>query len=401
MPHLSPLAPWLPRWLSRPLSALRPYGFAMGWLLCFEILLRIFCQPDPRVLKAPLPIYGCLADDEQERLIAARARGGAAAALDVVLIGDSVLGSVNNAPGERLSDYLGPALEAALGGQRPVRVFSLSAGGAHAGDVYGMLRRLMVRLEATPAQTRNLIVLLSSNVVFFSRRQSQPAMLAPCLLDGIDDAVPLRSQLSLQPEPPSLERRIASWLAGHVYLSQQRRHLAEAWFGSPPRQAVREVLQRGFRRELPGDEPPGQRNRSWRLRGLSGERYAPNYQFIPIPSKEALNYLATEELAAWLGRHPQLPAMVLLSPQNHALVGAYTGQPEYQKLTAAIGDCFRTKGVRYVSYDRDPAISAEMFLDNDHLTAEGNRALAHELAGEVVASFRDLIPIDNREGAVR
>lgn len=391
---LASLAPWLPRWGLRPLTSLRPYGFALGWLLCFEVLLRVFCAPDARVLKAPLPIYGCLADDEQQRLIAARA-GGPADALDVVLIGDSVLGSVNNAPGERLADYLGPALGEAVG-QRPVRVFSLAAGGAHASDVYGLVRRLLVRLEATPAQTRNLVVVLSSNVVFFSRRQSQPTMLAPCLLDGIRDAYPLRRQLSLPVEPSPLERRLASWLASHFYLYQQRRKLAESWFGGPPRQALRESLQRGLRRGLTPDEPRELGNRSWRLRGLSGESYAPNYDFIPPASKDALNYRATEELAAWLGRHPELPVLVMLNPQNHALVGAYTRRAEYQALTAAIESSFRGQGVRYVSYDRDPGISPEMFLDNDHLTAAGNRALARKIAVDVAAAFRSLISVDNR-----
>lgn len=399
VPPRSPSSPWLPRGLSRPLTSLRPYGFAVGWLLCFEVLLRVFCAPDGRVLKAPLPIYGCLADDEQQRLIAARAGALPPNALDIVLIGDSVLGSVNNAPGERLADYLGPALSDVLGGQRPVRVFSLAAGGAHASDVYGLLRRLLVRLEATPLQTRNLAVVLSSNVIFFSRRQSQPAMLAPCLLDGLPDADPLRRQLSLPAEPSPLERRTATWLAGHVYLYQQRRHLAEAWFGGAPRQALREGLQRGFKRS-PTEEPPELRNRSWRLRGLSGEGYAPNYDFIPLSAREALNHRATEALAGWLGRQrqrqPELPVLVMLNPQNHALVGAHTSRPEYQALTTAIEACFHRQGVRYVSYDRDPDISSELFLDNDHLTAEGNRILAQKLAVELAASFKGLISVDNR-----
>ena len=86
----------------------------------------------------------------------------------------------------------------------------------------------------------------------------------------------------------------------------------------------------------------------------------------------------------------------MLNPQNHALVGVYTRRAEYQALTAAIESSFRGQGVRYVSYDRDPGISPEMFLDNDHLTAAGNRALARKIAVDVAAAFRSLISVDNR-----
>jgi lysophospholipase L1-like esterase len=46
---------------------------------------------------------------------------------------------------------------------------------------------------------------------------------------------------------------------------------------------------------------------------------------------------------------------------------------------------FRSAGVRFVSYDRDPGIVTEMFLDLDHLTAAGNQALAARIAGDLAA----------------
>lgn len=369
----------------RPFQSLRPYGFAAAWLLVLEVVLRLTCPPDARVLRAPLPVYGCAADDELERLVSARAAGEPA--VDVVLVGDSVLGSVNNPPGERLADALGPALFHALGERRPVRAFNLSVGGARAADVYGMLRRLSTRLRSAAAPQRrsasqgedDLVVVASSNVIFFSRRHSQPPMLFPCLLDDLPAADPLRQRLSLPPTAHAVERQLSQWLAEHVYLYQQRRRLAEAIFGGPPRPALREHLQR----LLHG--PPGSAHA---LAVQNYAQYAPNYDFIPLASSEAVNHQVTEEMARWLARESGLRVLVVMTPHNHARLGAITDTAAYRGLAAAVAGTFQRTGVPFASYDRDPAMTAELFLDLDHLTAAGNRALAERLAHDLAALLR-------------
>jgi lysophospholipase L1-like esterase len=50
---------------------------------------------------------------------------------------------------------------------------------------------------------------------------------------------------------------------------------------------------------------------------------------------------------------------------------------------AEVAAAFRGAGVPFVSFDRDPALLSEHFLDLDHLTAAGNRALAQRLAAEL------------------
>ena len=81
------------------MRSLRPFAFALVWLFLFEGLLRLGYAPDARTVRDPEHPYGCFADDELTQLVAARegdGQGQSATALlrDVVLIGDSVLASV-------------------------------------------------------------------------------------------------------------------------------------------------------------------------------------------------------------------------------------------------------------------------------------------------------------------
>ncbi len=345
----------------RPFCSLRPYGFAIVWLLFFEAGLRLSCRPDGRVIHSPLPAYGCMADDELERLLAARK--SPAQTLDVVLIGDSVLGSINNRPGERLADVLSSSpLAHSLSATRPVRVFSLCAGGARAADVYAMVRRLQNRLQSSPRGNRDLYVVLSSNLIFFSRRHSQPEMLFPCLREPADGA---------------LEHRLARWLAAHVYLYQQRRRLAEFLFGGPPRPALRQGLQAFVKRHSRAETA---------AEIVDYRQYAPNYDFIPLHSPEARNYQSTQQMAQWLAvqrRLSGLRALVILAPHNHVRLGSITDTAAYRDLSAALADLFQGAGVPFASYDRDPVFIPEMFLDLDHLTAAGNRALAARIVADL------------------
>lgn len=395
------------------MRSLRPFGFALGWLVLFEALLRLFCAPDPRTVRDPEHPYGCFADDELAQLSAAREADGAGGdgaggPLDVVLLGDSVLASVENARGQRLVDALQPALQEALaaaGATRPAtRVWALAAGGARAIDLYAMLRRVDKALRAGRRGTRGVLVVVSSNLIFFSQRHLQPAMAYPCLAaeleqagaaSGIDDP---RLRLGAKAESGlgRLEHRLLKLATAHIYVLQQRRRLAEALFGGPPRLALRERLQelhhRGKHAAPAGGGPDEQalRDRPWTARNLTAAQFAASYDFVPLDSPAAVNFLWTRVLAGWLGAHPDLGAVAVLLPQNHALLGALAEGPAYTAVTDAVAAAFARAGVPLFSYDRDPAIASEHFLDLDHLTAAGNRALAGRLARELAPRLRAL-----------
>lgn len=404
------------------MRSLRPFAFALGWLVLFEALLRLVCAPDPRTVRDPAHPYGCFADDELTQLVAAREADREAAPLDVVLVGDSVLASVENAGGQRLADALQAALPKALRSARadaeeagpPVRVWTLAAGGARATDVYAMLRRTERALRAGRRGTQGVQLVVSSNAIFFSQRHRQPAMAYPCLaaeLAELGDAD--AEQRDLTPAArlvapgvrdsglARLEHRLLAAATARVYLLQQRRRLAERLFGGPPRLALREGLQellhrRHSRREtdsaLPAAERAAaelrQRDRPWTERGLSAAQFAKSYDFVPLDSPDAVNLQWTRVLARWLGRQHDLAALAVLVPQNHALLGELAAGPTYDAVGSAVAAAFARAGVPFVSYDRDPALVSEHFLDLDHLTAAGNRALADRLAQALAPRLR-------------
>lgn len=399
------------------MRSLRPAGFALLFLALCELALRLSLPPDARVLRDPLHPFGCFADDEQARLLTARAAGpgpgqGPGQELDVVLLGDSVLASTDNAPGERLADALPLALTEALRQRLPpgaeiprVRVFTLAVGGARAADLYAALRRLQARLAASPHPPagREPVVLLASNVIFSSQRHRQPAMAFPCLAEWLGEDAELRARLGLSPPPSGLldrsERILGELLTRHVYLFQQRRRVSERLFGEahgamPPRQALRERMTE-LARQVHGPpslptEDAARRNRPWFERGLFPAHYRAHYDLVPPGTPEATNELASAKTARFLGEHPGLGmrVRVIEIPQNHALVGRWTGAATYSALQDRTAERFAAAGTRVLRYDRTPALRSEHFLDLDHLTAEGNRALAALLAADLAPELK-------------
>lgn len=396
------------------MRSLRPAGFALLLLALCELGLRLSLPPDERVLRDPQHPFGCFADDEQARLVAARAQGtGSEPGLDVVLLGDSVLASTDNAPGERLADALPPALTEALRQRLPpgtatptVRVFTLAVGGARAADLYAALRRLVARLAASPHPPsasdgdRRLVVLLASNVIFSSQRHRQPAMAFPCLAEWLGEDAELRVRLGLSLPPSGVldrsERALGEFLTRHVYLFQQRRRVSERLFGEgygamPPRQALRERTTELARRVHgspdSSTEDAAKRNRPWSERGLLPAHYRAHYDLVPVGTPEATNQLASARTARFLAEHLDLGVRVIEIPQNHALVGRWTGAAAYSALQDQTAERFAAAGTRVLRYDRTPALRSEHFLDLDHLTAEGNRALAALLAADLASEL--------------
>jgi len=380
--------------LSRPLLSLRPWAIALGLLILVDIVLRLSLSPDRRVLRQPLRAHACMADAALDALVDLRALGdlsdSAGPPLDVILLGDSVLGSVNNPAGERLHDRLAQRLS-----QRGLsaRVHNLSAGGAHAADQLAALLGLVQRLSPQPMGLQNLVVVLSVNPIFFSRRHSQPPALYPCLFEDLSDAVlggsatadALRRSLVVPRPAPEYERTAAQLLARTWYLYQQRRRIGEATF------ALRDTLHAAMAARRHGHTPQAlataaqRSNQPWFSQGLSAERYATSYDFLAFDDPQAHNMHLTARLAAWLARHPELSVLVEQVPQNHALVGEYTARPAYQAWARHVATIFRSAGLPYVSHDRSAALTSEQFQDLDHLTAQGNDTLAMLLADDLVA----------------
>lgn len=385
-------------WL-RPFQSLRPWLFALLFLLLLDVALRLSLPPDPRVLRQPLRSHACMADGALDALSDLRALGdisdSAGPPVDVVLLGDSVFASVNNPPGQQLVDALAERLKA-LG--LTARVHNLSAGGSHAADQYGALIRLHRRLSAQPMGLTNLLVVLSTNPIFFSRRHSQPPAIYPCVFEELADddlggsnrADALRRRLGLPRPAPVLEQWAASGLVRVWYAYQQRRKMAEALYAG--QSSLLEAL-RVHRARLRGPgsaTSPTTRdpNQPWFAQGLTAAQYASSYDVLPNDDPLAYNAQLTVELAAWLAQHRNLPVLVEQVPQNHHLMGPVTRTPTYQALTQQIAAWFAQAGVPFRSHDGAADLTSEQFQDLDHLTARGNATLAAHLATDIVALWR-------------
>lgn len=390
-----PLPDGNPRWLHRPFTSLRPWGIAALILLLLDGLLRLVLPPDPRVLRYPLRAQACFADDALEALAAARATENATATApapwDIVLLGDSVLGSVNNPPGQRLHDFLDGELRR-LG--LSARVHNLSSGGAHAGDQYGALLRLQARLSSQALGLQRLLVVISVNPIFFSARHSQPPLSFPCVWDDLpDDAAPLspdlRRRLGLSPPPAGWHRELSLGLARGSYLVQQRRRLGEIVFADHA--TLGDFLRAGLLRLRPPHRSASlAAEQPWSARGLRADSYRASYDFLPVGSPAALNAELTAHLARFLAAHRDLAVLVEQVPQNHYMMDPLTESDSYRALGQHLRDLFVGSGLPYRSHDRAPELRSEHFTDLDHLTAAGNAALAALLARDVHARLAEL-----------
>jgi len=373
---------------------LRPFCFALLFLSLLECTLRLWLPVDERVLLDSRNPFGCFADDELLRL--QLARQNPESALDVVLVGDSVLASVENGPSERLVDLLPKELEQRLPSadrNRKVRLWSISMSAARAADQLAALRVLSDRLRNTPKGTRDLVIVVSSNLLFFSKRFASEAMNYPCLsyaLADTEDGLLLR-RLGLPNPSRGLWAASDGWLAqaaAHLYLFQQRRHISEALVGGPLRPRLREGLTKALRR-LQGQKESQVvidakvRNRPWFLREHRREHFVAHYDYLPSDSATAWNWIGTRALLDFLASHRELQTLVMVNPHNHFLIGTLGETDSYRGLVAQLKQSVVKRGLAVADYDRRPELRSEHFLDIDHFTRDGNQVLSALIAEDV------------------
>jgi hypothetical protein len=70
----------------------------------------------------------------------------------------------------------------------------------------------------------------------------------------------------------------------------------------------------------------------------------------------------------------RIPTVAFMTPTNHALLHDYIDSPEYRSNGAYLRRLLEQHGVKVL--DLDATFAQDEFIDNDHLTEEGNRRLA-------------------------
>lgn len=363
--------------------------------------MRCLLPKDERVLQDPHNPFGCFADDELLRLQNTRAQDQPAdhlgdSVLDIVLLGDSVLASDQNAEGERLADLLPQAVSAqfsqnAVWAHKRVRVFSYSKSAARAADQWAAIEILVDRLGRTPKGLRDVVVVVGTNPLFFSRRFSAESMNYPCLSYRFADRPELQQQLGLPITDRGLwgtSDAVLGKLGSRLYLFQQRRRIAEHLFGGPIRPFLRQKLTDGFRKLQGRKEATVSaetRNLPWFRRVFEPDSFVAHYDFVPQDSPRAWNWLATRKLFAYLGSQLTFPVLVMVTPHNHFLAGPLAETESYQLLHKQLAELARAQNIRFADYDQNPALRSEHFIDIDHENLDGNRVLAGLLAKDIAA----------------
>src|SRR5262249_33431781 len=105
------------------------------------------------------------------------------------------------------------------------------------------------------------------------------------------------------------------------------------------------------------------------------EAFEGTYDLTPLEATN-VGFRFLDLIAGTLQRE-RIPAVAILTPTNHRLLHDYIDVPEYTANLRASERVVAARGVRVV--DWDAAFPSGQFIDNDHLTAEGNRRLASRL----------------------
>jgi hypothetical protein len=103
------------------------------------------------------------------------------------------------------------------------------------------------------------------------------------------------------------------------------------------------------------------------------------YDLSPLDGTNT-SFAALKQIGELL-KDQHVSAVAILTPTNHALLHDYIDSPAYQANLRTTQDCLRSYGIRVL--DLDAAFPEKDFIDNDHLTVDGNARLATILEREI------------------
>jgi lysophospholipase L1-like esterase len=156
------------------------------------------------------------------------------------------------------------------------------------------------------------------------------------------------------------------WIGSIWHLYALRSDLREALFGEiDAAHALDGAVQRAS----------GAEARAAAAHRPTPDRFEGTYDLSPLDGKNVSVHFLRETIALLAEEH--IPALAILTPTNHTLLHEYIDVPEYRKNLAYVRALLAAGDARVL--DLDARFPAAEFIDNDHLTARGNRRLAAAL----------------------
>jgi len=269
-----------------------------------------------------------------------------------VFLGDSVLW------GYRLpADDAAPTLLA----KRGFRISNLSFEGGSMVNTYALLRLLQAE------NVRPLAVVFNVNVKEFNSADSAYRTLYPGLETlAWTDLAPDERAMLVSTQKQTLDASIDRALSQVWALYGLRADLRELLFGHVDAvTALQDAIENAS----------GKNARTDAAHIPTADRFEGTYDLSPL-TQDNIEVIFLHKTIALLHAWG-VPAIAILTPTNHTLLHDYIDVPEYQDQLAYLTHILRPS-VRVLDYDR--TFPAQQFLDNDHLTAAGNRRFAQMLA---------------------
>jgi len=283
----------------------------------------------------------------------------------VVFLGDSMLWGYGLRASDAMPSVLSPSLA-------PLRVLNLSYEGGSSANTYFMLSYLLAH-GVRPALVVFNVNSKETNPDDSAYNRLQPSLervVAPLIISSD------RSRLNLQP-PPTLSQQLDRAVEGVWMLYSLRTDLREACFGD----ADLASAALGWVQHLTGAQ-----GRQKALHVPTPDKFLGTYDLEPL-AKDNVDFYYLRKTSE-LVRSQHLRAVAFLTPTNHRLLADYINTPDYDRKLDTLAAAVRAEGVPILNLDR--TIPAGDFIDNDHLTIQGNIRLAESILPALRRAVHDL-----------
>lgn len=313
--------------------------------------------------------------------------------VNVIMLGDSVsygAGSGVKAD-ENAGKYLEDQLKEALPG-RKVRVWNLAMPGSKPGDTYYLYKR---SLELNPD-----LIIISFNYIFYTPSNIKSSLAYNWIVPDIDPEGRYSSQVK-DFLCPGAENAIKLLAIRHIPIYRYRDLINGLVFKDQPAKSlqfaaslavagIERVMTKGGNngKTVDAKNPDTNTGNQWFNQDWSGrmQGMAWMYNITPIDTEKNVAYLFTREILDDI-EAKGVPAVIFMAGQNHKLLAPLIDNEKYEANRQKLNLIFEGRDFSYIDFDNK--IDDFYFVDNVHLTAEGNKLLALRLKDLALKELKD------------